>query len=377
MNKQQYLKNKILFVTNDLAGYGASLSLINLYNSIKNNYECYFAICGSSVKKELAKNISIVMKGIDGSITIPCYHWRHIFTNLWWLLVKPISILLCIIKLCKIIKQYNIDIVHTNVSVIPCGLIAAKICNVKHVWHLREYIYKDQGHYPIIGFGLLRWLIRKSDYVIPISKEIKDFYKTKFESIYDAVFATNSVLPCNNKKEDYILFLGSLTVAKQPEQAIEIFAQVSSIYPKLRLKICGTGDLEIELKERAKKLGIDSRVDFLGYVKEPYQLFNSAKAFLMTSRFEGMGRTTIEAMANDCLVIGYNSGGTANIIQDGITGFLCDNKDIFVLKLKRILNSNDNYQNIRCSARKWAKENCSEEMYKEKIANIYQGLLKK
>lgn len=255
-------KLNVLFINNDYSGYGASLSMINMHNSIRERCNCEFVITSSNINKDITKDIKILRYGIPGSAVVGVSRYRHILSFLPRLFESIFYNVFLTLVLCRIIKKHKIDIVHTNTSVIICGFIAAKICRVKHVWHLREFIYQDQGCYPIIGFTFLRYLINKSDAVIPITHSIKEFYNTNFVNIFNAVFSYKNILPSNDLKDNYILFCGSLSKGKQPEKAIEAFARVSKEFPKLKLVIAGTGPLENNLKELSSKLGIANRVDF-------------------------------------------------------------------------------------------------------------------
>lgn len=63
-----------------------------------------------------------------------------------------------------------------------------------------------------------------------------------------------------------------------------------------RLVIFGEGpDLE-SLSEQAKRLGIDDRIDFAGFVDNPYAHMRAARAFVLSSRFEGLPTVLIEAL---------------------------------------------------------------------------------
>ena len=47
------------------------------------------------------------------------------------------------IRLISIIKQFQPDIIHTNVSVIAIGYYVARLLKIPHVWHIREYVDLD------------------------------------------------------------------------------------------------------------------------------------------------------------------------------------------------------------------------------------------
>lgn len=59
-----------------------------------------------------------------------------------------------------------------------------------------------------------------------------------------------------------------------------------------------------------KESGLEKDVLFLGYRKDVYKLMEEATALVVSSRFEGFGFITVEAMYNHCLVIGKNTAGT-------------------------------------------------------------------
>ena len=291
-------------------------------------------------------------------------------------IIRFIQNLYVTIKLVKFLKNHEFDIVHSNSSTISCGFWAAKICGIKHVWHLREYIYKDQLSWPIYGFTWLKYLISLSDAVIPISKGVADFYNVMALPIYNGVVSNTEILNLNVKRKDnYILYCGSLTNGKRPDKALLVFSKLSLLYPDLKLVFAGTGMLENYLKTMVRELKLENRVLFLGYVKKTKELYCNARVFLMTSFFEAFGRTTVEAMVNGCIVVGYNSAGTSEIIKDKINGFLYNNDEELFNILNHILNSNDNsFDNLRINAYNWAIHNCSVEMYRNKIENIYNLL---
>jgi glycosyltransferase involved in cell wall biosynthesis len=90
------------------------------------------------------------------------------------------------------------------------------------------------------------------------------------------------------------------------------------------LSIVGTGNARYthELKQLCKALGVETYVDFKGYVSDPFSALADADVLLMCSRHEAMGRVTAEAMAAGRPVIGYRSGATPELIENEKTGLL-------------------------------------------------------
>jgi len=94
-----------------------------------------------------------------------------------------------------------------------------------------------------------------------------------------------------------VVTVGRLVEQKGIDVLLAAWAKVAEALPGWRLAIVGDGPLQSELKERALKLGIDDRVDWIGHVSDPFPFLRGAKMFVMTSRFEGTPNALLEAMA--------------------------------------------------------------------------------
>ena len=96
----------------------------------------------------------------------------------------------------------------------------------------------------------------------------------------------------------------------------------------------------------------------------------------MCSKNEAQGRVTIEAMFYGCPIIGFNSGGTKEIIKDGENGFLYDNEQEAVDRLELLIKDTSINDSLITNAHKTAINSFSIEKYGEKLNLIYQSLLK-
>ena len=98
-----------------------------------------------------------------------------------------------------------------------------------------------------------------------------------------------------------------------------------------------------ELFPRIAQKGIDiTIIRRKSYVPVSYThldvLFRKASGYLMCSKNEAMGRVTVEALFNGCPVIGYDGGGTPEIIKDGINGFLFKTPEQCAWAMQQVLN---------------------------------------
>jgi glycosyltransferase involved in cell wall biosynthesis len=97
----------------------------------------------------------------------------------------------------------------------------------------------------------------------------------------------------------------------------------------VKFVIIGVGELESALKNLVKKLSVESRVFFLGFVEHaaliPY--LHASDIFIRPSLSEGMGNSFIEAMAARVPVIATPVGGIIDFLIDGKTGYFCAPQD--------------------------------------------------
>lgn len=123
-----------------------------------------------------------------------------------------------------------------------------------------------------------------------------------------------------------ILACGRLTKQKDYPTLFRAFAQLSGT--GLRLNILGDGDLRENLSKMAKDLGIDDRVSFLGFQRDPFSHMRRADIFVLSSRWEGFGNVLVEAMAMGTPVVSTNCPhGPGEIIEDGRNGLLVPTQD--------------------------------------------------
>lgn len=379
----------VLYIANDASLYGANKSLVNLLQSfnqknieIKVNYHVIIPYTGpvENTFKELGIPYSMVYYREDTSL------WNKSAYS--YLSYIPKFIYKCwversaIKKLQHIVSEKNIQIIHSNSSVIGIGFRLAIKCKIKHVWHLREFQDLDFGLRPYCGWNNLYKEINKSDAVISISKSIAQHYKVKNNSyiFFNAVSNEKMILsPC--KKESYFLFCGSFSPNKGVHIAIRAFTEFNKNHPGYKLYIAGTAtsaykEYETKLHKMVKDFNLNEHIQFLGYRKDANKLMNKAQALLMCSKSEGMGRVTPEAMLSNCIVIGYNNAGTKEMVTHGITGFLYENECELVNLMSEIVLGRIDTDIIQKNALIYAKENFLEENYGGKILEVYESILK-
>ena len=187
---------KILYIFSDRAMSGAAKSMLTLIQGVKNRGHEVYAVLPYGPEMDLADMlIDLHIEYMTVPIGFYAYPPKVNKIFLWWLWVKKFVLWQCnhhkgVRELIKIIKTYNIEIVHTSVGPVHCGYEASKCCNIPHVWHIREYGDLDFHLLPFPSKKTFRNKLRNSN-VICITKALLSYngldnYK-KATTIYNGV----------------------------------------------------------------------------------------------------------------------------------------------------------------------------------------------
>lgn len=139
--------------------------------------------------------------------------------------------------------------------------------------------------------------------------------------------------------EDDFVFMsaGQLSVRKNHETVLRALAKLGN--PRIKYVIAGFGELEAQLRELARSLGLADRVVFVGYREDVRELLCASDAFVFPSKQEGLSVALMEAMAAGLPVVCSRIRGNTDLIEDGRGGLLCDPDDAdgFAEAMKRVV----------------------------------------
>ncbi len=130
-----------------------------------------------------------------------------------------------------------------------------------------------------------------------------------------------------------LLTIARLIDRKGQDIVIRALPRVLREVPDLVYVVAGKGDYRTALEALAGELGVASHVLFTGFVadEEVPDVYAAANAYVMLSRegeevgdIEGFGITYLEAAAAGLPVIAGDSGGTADAVENKVTGVLVD-----------------------------------------------------
>lgn len=256
-----------------------------------------------------------------------------------------------ILKIPKIIKKIQPDILISTLSHLNIYFaILRPFFGRKINFIARESsivsVNNKQTFSPFLFNALYKIFYSNFDKIISQSNYMKDDLVTNFGIQSNKITVINnpvnfsSIKILSNQAESLfpkyktnLLAVGRLGKEKGYDLLLKAVQQLDETF---HLTIVGQGAEEFSLKHLVDELQIEDKVSFVGFQENPYSYMKQADIFVLSSRYEGFPNVVLEANACGTPVVAFDCpGGTREIIEDGINGFLaeCGNIDALVEKI--------------------------------------------
>jgi glycosyltransferase involved in cell wall biosynthesis len=216
--------------------------------------------------------------------------------------------------------------------------IAAKLAGVENI------IYKRANAIPIRNTFLNRFLFSKViTRMIANSEETKRsvlannpnlIEPSKIHVIYPGIdlnFRKDTPLEPVYERQDGEIILGNagrLSEEKGQIYLIHLAEILKERGVRFRILIAGEGKLKSWLKKQARQRNVQDEVIFLGFIKDVERFYLNIDIFLLTSLWEGFGYVMVEAMAQKKPVIAFDIKSSAEVVDDGTSGYLVPRGDV-------------------------------------------------
>jgi glycosyltransferase involved in cell wall biosynthesis len=173
--------------------------------------------------------------------------------------------------------------------------------------------------------------------------------------------------------------LARMTAQKDPFTWLRVAARVARERPDVRFAwIWGGGELEQAVYEETDRLGLRSRLDFLGYRADARAVIGALDLFLLTSAFEGLPYSLIEALAAGVPTVATAVVGTADIVRHGETGLLAPAGDAAALAdaVLRLLSDPAQARSLAAAGRADVLSRFSVDRMVARTAALYEQVLR-
>ena len=402
---------RILYLLNAAAG-GATTSALQLMERLPaHKYETYVVVPPVSDQADLSK-----FNGHAAQVRTLLIPWwnKKTYVELWkrplmWASTSARTVwhVRPILQLCRWIREWEIDLVHTNTALTIDGALAARLCSIPHIWHIREYAGRGRLFQFWLPDALLaRTFTGLSDRVIVNSAFTGGLFRRhgqmgKVAVIHNGVDvsafrdqgcgqALRLALGVSGDELLVGMVANVTSTWKRHDLFIEMAANLASGFPEARFVVFGFkpsvegllynqgGRYFEDLEQKAAALEKSGRFTWAGFCEDIPQMMDAIDVLVHPCGQESFGRIVLEAMAASRPVVGVKAGGVAEIVIDGVTGFLVEPANAHALAeaTARLVSDPELRQAMGNSGRRRAEAHFSLEQHVQQMTKVYEEVMR-
>ncbi len=169
---------------------------------------------------------------------------------------------------------------------------------------------------------------------------------------------------------------GRLSTEKGFDLLIQAVQTVIAEGHDVGLLIAGEGRAEDELQAYIENAGLTDRVQLVGFLSDPRELYQAIDLFVLSSLREGLPNVVLEAMATGVPVLTTRVAGIPAVMTHGEDGFIVDTGDVHQLEagLRRCIGDDALRARIAAGGKQKVVADLSFNRRMEKIADVYDSL---
>lgn len=293
----------------------------------------------------------------------------------------PSDMIKCYVEIKSVIKNEQITVIHSHhrmaafYAELASPKSTIKIANA----HNTFYDKKKMTHFAYHNTKL----IAVGEMVKKNLTEYFEIPKSQIRVIYNAVkpFDGHIILIEALQRERakgrvLIGNIGRLSEQKGMVYFLDAAAITARIHPEASFVIVGDGELKEQLKKKAENLKIQDKVLFLGYRDDIQNVISQLDFVVLSSLWEGLPLTPIEAFSVGKTVIGTVVDGTPEIIRDNVDGYLIEPKNSMQLaeKMGDLIEHLEIRKSMEQHALKRYRDVFSYNRLKQNYICFYEGL---
>jgi glycosyltransferase involved in cell wall biosynthesis len=306
-----------------------------------------------------------------------------------------------ILKKCKdLLHHKNVDIVHSHRR--KEDVLAGLLKRSRHACFAVQTVHGASE--PFRG---IKWLKEKIyavlngyvtdhyfDHIIAVSDDLKvrigeGLTRGRLTTVHNSIdlSAVKPTKSLNDIRRELNLSENQPVIGSAgrmvPVKGFDVFLRAARTIlekkPDAAFLLAGDGPLLAQLKQLAKKLGIDGRVHFLGFRDDITDILNCLDIFVVSSHHEGVPTVVLEVMALGKAVVATAVGGIKEIIESDVSGILvrAGDADAIAAACDKVLDNDDLREKIVHAARETVEREFSSANQAQRMADIYQQLVSK
>lgn len=399
---------RILYVLN-ASGGGATQGILELLRVLpRAEYEAFLVVPDHPTASQrqafstLAQAcFQVPMSWWNLKTDLPWY-WRMLVWGRGWL--RTFGHLLPVLRLCQIIRAQKIDLVYTNTVMMLDGALAARLCGVPHIWHIKEWIGAQARVKFLLPDALLVWLIAHlsarvlvmSDFIAAVF--VRHGITNKLQVLYDGVnladfdgvqrgaalreklgirpdqfvVGMSASLSATWKRHDVFIEMAALLAKRFPQMVFVVFGAQPQRYSNPAYN--RPWQYYQSLRAMIQTSGLETSFYWAGFCNDIPAMMDALDVLVHPCDSEPFGRVAIEAMAAARPVVGPRRGGIAESVRDQVTGLLVEpeNPSAFADAVAILQADADRRALFAAQGRQRAADFFSIEKHLTEICQVYQ-----
>jgi N-acetyl-alpha-D-glucosaminyl L-malate synthase BshA len=369
---------------------------------------CYASVGGSGVvATELA--LALAPRGHDVCMisSEPPFRWRYGVPGLSFARVdippyplfrEPQYLLALANTIARVAEERRLDIVHAHYAVphataaYLAGQMLASIPGVRRprtvtTLHGTDItlVGSDPSYARVVAFS-----IEQSDGVTTVSQSLRAD-TIDFLGVRHKIDVIPNFLDCGEYRRRFdadlrarlcpsgrcdamVVHVSNFRPVKRVDVALDVFRRIRRRV-RARFVLIGDGPVRTEIERRVADEGLTADVTFVGEQQDLVPWLSVADLFLLPSAQESFGLAALEAMACEVPVVASRVGGLPEVIDDGVTGYLCAPDDVEMMAERGIAVLTD--PALRASIGRAAAETVRTRFCTERVVPKYEAAYQK
>jgi glycosyltransferase involved in cell wall biosynthesis len=333
---------------------------------------------------------AVVLAGANGVLAeeleargVPYYSIPHLARA-----VGPTNDFRCISALRQTLRKLQPDIISTHSTKAGfIGRIAGKSLGIPTLFTAHGWGFTD-GRPPLqaLAFWTVEratapWAARiitvcESDRTAAVRTRLTS--RERLVTIYNAMPEIDKTLQAKPAKTPVrLVMVARLSYWKDQPTLLQALSGLKDL--DWQLELVGDGPLREQLEALTQSLGLESRVNFMGFRRDVPSRMAEAQVFLLISKWEGFPRSILEAMRAGLPVVASDVGGVRESVVDGTTGFVIPRDDVDHLRdcLRQLITSAELRVCMGRAGRARYEEKFTFDRLVQRTTKVYESVLGK